>query len=470
MFTLSVIQMEVEIPLADLVPREEPLPEPRQISVLEQMKVRFGIEYKLRIRDYGFFINFVLAVMLVWSYTSVNDTDLSPLPDLPDPPPGPVHSFGDDFSTFAHSVLRVRAFPFAEWSDRVLSTLVSDFTWFDSPQSLFVSFANSSKPEVAFLFGGTPFETNLSITKATNMDFLLGPFGGTLAIVESLLRERHIVAALRSCEIARPEQSRFSPSLVFITLNFPYAMLLPMAKHTQYNERQREDRVHFLLHIFGIGEIAYWLSSVVIHLVEQVLITLLSTLAFYDTVQWSKGTALNLFFVSLLMNVLGLILLHEFFFAWLKGKNSLWLYFSVQIAVSSLILTVESLIPAAVVGLFCLIMSQFSFLNVMIDRKVRGNPMTWKRVDGPLFAWQVLSLLFWGVWNVICTLCGTQLHGRPPLGWKSLFPPSKWKKLVVNGKIIVNPVTALEVETVRKEFGETVAIDDLYHWRSGRER
>jgi ABC-type multidrug transport system ATPase subunit len=163
-----------------------------------------------------------------------------------------------------------------------------------------------------------------------------------------------------------------------------------------------------------------------------------------------------------------LILLHEFFFAWLKGKNSLGFYFSVQITVSSLIgliLTVESLIPAAVIGLLCLLMPQFSFLkmmNVMIDRNLRGNPMTWKTVDGPLFAWQFLSLLFWGVLNVIYTLCGARLHGRPPLGWKSLFSPSKWKKLVVgNGQIIVNPVTALEVETVRKEFGETVAIDDL---------
>jgi hypothetical protein len=172
--------------------------------------------------------------MLVWSYTSANDADISLLPELLDPR-SPVQSFGDDFSTFAHSVLRVRGFPFAEWLGWVPSSLASDFMCFDSPQSLFASFADSSKPEVAFLFGGTPFDTNLSIMEVTNTDFLLGPFGSTLPIVESLLRERHIVAALRSCEFGRPEQLRFTPSLAFVRFNSPDAML--MAGTTRFSVR-----------------------------------------------------------------------------------------------------------------------------------------------------------------------------------------------------------------------------------------
>jgi hypothetical protein len=32
--------------------------------------------------------------------------------------------------------------------------------------------------------------------------------------------------------------------------------------------------------------------------------------------------------------------------------------------------------------------------------------MTWKTVDGQLFACQFVSLLFWVVWNVIYSLCG----------------------------------------------------------------
>jgi ABC-type multidrug transport system ATPase subunit len=460
--------MEVEIPLVDLVPREEPVPEPRRISVLDQMKIRLGIEHKLRIRDCGFFLNCVLAVMLVWSYTSVNNADISPIPELTDPGRGSIEHFADDFSSTADELVLVRAFPFAEWSERVLSSLLSDFSWFDSPQSLLANFRNSSLPEIAFLFGGTPFETNLSITEVANNGSFLKPFDGTLAIVESLLKERDVVSTLRSCEFARPEQSRFSPWLASATFYFPYSMLVMMIKHAQYDEKQRGDRVHFLLRIFGIGELSYWLSSLVIHLVEQLPVILVSALAFCDAVKWSKGTAVSLFFASILMAALGLILLHEFFFAWLKGKHSLGFYFSVQITFSSLIgliLTIESVIPRVVIGLFSLLLPQFSFLkmtNVMIEMNIRGNPMTWHTVDGALFAWQFGSLMFWGVWNVIYTLCGARLYGRPPLGWRSLFSLSKWKKLIFGtDQNMLNPVTALEVEMVRKEFAETVAVNDV---------